>query len=79
MPQNQRAELLLEASRQAAERLQAQTPRTPEWIDAQHDLVRIRAAYWNEMRNGWKTADRSVAATARTSIAKTAATERVDR
>src|SRR5918999_1217486 len=48
MPPNQRTDLLLEASREAARRLQALTPHTPEWIEAQRDLVRRRAHYWDE-------------------------------
>jgi hypothetical protein len=53
MAQNQLAALLLEASREAGQRLQAQTPHTPEWRQAQRDLVRIRADYWDEMRKAW--------------------------
>ena len=57
MAQNQLAELLLEASREAGRRLQAQIPHTPEWRQAQHDLVRIRADYWDEMRKAWDGMD----------------------
>jgi hypothetical protein len=78
MPQNQLAELLLEASREAGRRLQAQAPHTPEWIQAQRDLVRIRADYWDEMRKVWKTADRPVPSVRGKATAKTAATEHSD-
>lgn len=75
MPQNQLAELLLEASHEAGRRLQAQTPHTPEWIQAQRDLVRIRADYWDEMRKAWKTADRVVPSVPGKATAGTVATD----
>jgi YD repeat-containing protein len=78
MPENQLADLLLEASRQAGKRLQAAIPDSPEWVQAQRDLVRLRADYWEEMRTTWDAADRPAAVVRRARPAVSAGADTED-
>ena len=49
----QQTDILIDTSRAAERRLEQATPRTPEWAQAQRDVVRGRVEYWEHMRRMW--------------------------
>ena len=49
----QQTDILIDTSRAAERRLEQAIPRTPEWAQAQRDVVRGRVEYWEHMRRMW--------------------------